>query len=82
MKVQYYALYDKVATRFMSPIPFASEAEAVRSFKALCENPEPGKFVEDYEFFKIFEYDDVIGEATKNSPVRIASYLSVIGGEQ
>lgn len=80
MKMQMYAVHDMKAEMYMRPFCADSLAIAVRSFEN--EVKEPGaplnKNPEDYNLFKVGEYDSETGVITPCvTPQHVISAMSV-----
>lgn len=64
MIMNVYAVFDRKAAVFATPIFLPNEAVAVRSFEDACTNPasQLSKHHEDYAMYCIGSYDDNSGE--------------------
>lgn len=78
MIVHYYSLYDEVASRFKSPVPFANDKDAVRSYRDVIErceaNFQDGFYHRDSALYYIGSFDDATG-TFKSSVKQLDNYL-------
>ena len=71
MKLRIFAIYDDKAEAFMNLFELHHDGEATRFVQDLIENPRSpyASHVEDYELFRIGEYDTSSGLVTAVTPV-------------
>jgi hypothetical protein len=69
MIIKMYAVYDKNVGAYMSPFTSLNDNSAIRNFSQAALNPEAfGKYPQDYDLFKIGEYDDSNAKFTNADP--------------
>lgn len=63
MQLNFYCAYDSKAGMFMRPFLMGSDAEAMRSFRTLVNDPDTmcGKYPGDFDLYRIGSYDDALG---------------------
>lgn len=71
MRLFMYAIYDTASKVYDRPWVARSDAEALRSFGDIANDPQHpiGKHPEHFSCFRIGLYDDNVGELIPESPV-------------
>lgn len=66
MRVKIYAIMDDKAAAFMEPFFAQTNGLAIRRFSSNTNNPDSifNKFPDDFQLFKIGEFDDHTGRIT------------------
>lgn len=64
MNIKMFSIRDGAVGAFQPPFCMRSNAEAVRMFTDLCNNPEQmmNKYPEDYELWLVGDFDDNNGD--------------------
>ena len=82
MPLNFYCAYDSNAGHFMSPFLMRSDAEAMRSFRTLVNDPATlcGKYPGDFHLYRIGSYDDALGHLLPTKAVSLGVGLAFING--
>lgn len=74
------ALYDRATEAHAAIMTTRTRAEAIRSFKEACKNPETPihQNPSDYELWELGEYNEETGEITPNKE-RLARAEDIVG---
>lgn len=76
MKMQVYAIYDRISTTFAQPHCAINNNTAIRNCTDLIRRDEQLKaHVSDYQLFHIAEYDDTSGSIEPVKPVQMVVNL-------
>lgn len=70
-----YTIYDRVAIRYFNPILFRNDAQAKRSFNALCTDPQSELHLapSDYDLVGIGSFDEDKGSITPCDPYTVSN---------
>ncbi len=73
MKKKYYAIYDKVAKRYLNIFTDINNDTAARGFHNLEKDKSTmiGQNPEDYRLYKIAEWDETTGIFSENEPEKV-----------
>lgn len=81
MILDFYAIKDETANRFMSPSLIHTEDEAKRAFKSQVNNIQIWKDnPEDFNLYKLGSFDETTGTIIGIKPEKIVGGRSVING--
>ena len=82
MKVSLYAVFDRCSGVYDGPIPGRADAETIRNFKFMCENPESkmSQSPEDYTLFKVGTWNDGTGEVEDVVPEKLINGAEAVSG--
>ena len=81
MTLEFYAVKDETANRFMTPSLIMSENEAKRAFKSQVNNIQIWKDnPEDFSLYKLGNFDEETGTIIGIKPEKIVGGRSVVNG--
>lgn len=79
MTMEFYAIKDETANRFMSPSLIATEDEAKRAFKSQVNNIQIWKDnPEDFSLYRLGSFDETTGTIIGIVPEKIVNGRSVV----
>lgn len=84
MKMQVYAIYDRISCTFAQPHCAINNNTAIRNCTDLIRRDENLKaHVSDYQLFHIAEYDDTSATMTPRTPEIVVNLIDLVNtGEQ
>lgn len=74
MQQSIVSVFDKKTSLYHNPVTVRSIGDAIRDFETLKKNPDNryGQHPEDYELYKIGEFNDDNGEIVTSKPMHLA----------
>lgn len=79
MKMQVFAIYDRISTTFAQPHCAINNNTAIRNCTDLIRRDEALKaHVSDYQLFHIAEYDDTTAEMKPCKPELIVNMIDLV----
>lgn len=84
MKLNVYSVFDSKLAMYDFPFYFSSDAAAIRGFGDEVNNPQSQKpwcrHPEDYQLFKIGEFDNDLGQLVAKAPLALVTASAVKNG--
>ena len=82
--IKIYAIYDEKLEAYNRPFFLISDGVAIRAFQDEINNKESelSKHPEDYDLYKIGEYNEETGNITPNEPVLIGTGKALVYREE
>lgn len=82
--IRIFAIYDQKLEAYNRPFFLISDGVAIRAFQDEINNKESelSKHPDDYELYKIGEYNEETGEINPNLPQLIASGRALVYREE
>lgn len=77
-----YSIRDAATEAFSPPIIVRAQGEAIRMFVDEAQNPDSRikKHPQDFDLYKVGEWDDQTGELSGQKPERVARAQDYTGG--